>query len=141
MAKTRCSNCGEMYHVSLPRCPYCGESGTTIDKAAAGLDTLVTLGDVIHQRGGGSGVSMSYLCNQFKKDCSDSDLLDILHEVRAGQTSYMLMIGSAYADKKKRWLPHDYSKARQWYELAVQHGDSDGSRHLELLDEILELGG
>lgn len=50
MAKIDCPECGESVRTTDASCPYCGAPADRIRKAAAGLEALVTLGDVVHDR-------------------------------------------------------------------------------------------
>ena len=51
MATTKCPECGKTVGISHSFCPHCGASADNIRKAAAGLETLVALGEVVHEGG------------------------------------------------------------------------------------------
>ena len=140
MAKRRCPECGESVTVEHSFCPSCGCKAGSIQKAAAGLEALVTLGDVVHESGSiaPKGQRTSQLCDQFRSDCRDRDYLDWLHDVRAGDTNMMCIIGHAYWSKKRGLVRQDLDLARQWFELAMAHGDRSGSEALEMMDEELD---
>ena len=48
MTARDCSECGKPIEVEQAYCPACGRKAGSVQKAAAGLETLITLGDVIH---------------------------------------------------------------------------------------------
>lgn len=50
MATTKCAQCGRAVSAVYSFCPHCGASADNIRKAAAGLETLVSLGGVVHEQ-------------------------------------------------------------------------------------------
>ena len=73
MAKTECPECGESINATASSCPHCGAPADNIRRAAAGLETLVTLGDVVHGRGTIEDDSehMQFNYVRMKKDVDD----------------------------------------------------------------------
>lgn len=136
MATAKCHECDKDIEVTNAFCPNCGSQANNIQKAAAGLETLVTLGDAVHKHGPiqADDTSINELCQKFREDCRDRDIWDWIHEVRAGKASYMRLIGSTYMEGKS-YLRKDISQGKKWLRLAVKHGDSDASRILELREK------
>lgn len=52
MAKIKCPECGHDVSTMASSCPNCGAPADSIRKAAAGLEGLVALGEVLHEHGG-----------------------------------------------------------------------------------------
>ena len=48
---TKCSECGRKVSATVKKCPHCGASSDKIRTAAAGLETLLTLGNIVQDDG------------------------------------------------------------------------------------------
>lgn len=134
MATIKCPECDETINVTHSFCPNCGAKASNIQKAAAGLETLVTLGDAVHKHGPIKidNININELCRKFKNDCRDRDRWDWVHEVMAGDTNLMMIIGYDYVIGEK-YLRKDISQGKKWFRLAMKHGNPDGSRALQQL--------
>ena len=52
MASLKCNECGHKISATVRKCPHCGALSDNIRTAAAGLETLLTLGDIIQDERG-----------------------------------------------------------------------------------------
>lgn len=129
MATTKCPECGKNVSVSHSFCSHCGASADNIRKAAAGLETLVALGGVVH--GGGTveanDIDIGTMCRRFLKDADNPEWL--VQEARAGNATAMIAIGIMY-QKGHKGVRRDRGQARKWYSLASEYGDSSAAEWL-----------
>ena len=57
MASLKCNECGHKISATVRKCPHCGALSDNIRTAAAGLETLLTLGDIIQDEGDNTGTA------------------------------------------------------------------------------------
>lgn len=129
MATTECHGCGKDISVVHSFCPHCGASAGNIHKAAAGLEALVTLGGVVHEREMMDAIDLGELCRKWEKDCRSRRLRNWANDAREGEGGIMGMIAIHY------WYGYqgvriDRDLAMKWCRLAIMHGNTKASEIL-----------
>jgi len=136
VATTKCSHCGEKVSTTEPLCPHCGAPADKIHKAAAGLEALVTLGDVVdEQRSAQRRAShRDPLARKFLQDCShlpDYDLDELCENAMSGSWISIDIIANEYLSGE--YVRRDTNVAEQWFRRALKCADNADEREITRL--------
>jgi len=121
MATMECPQCGKSIDVTHSFCPNCGAQANNIQKAAAGLETLVKLGDAIHRHGPVevSGVNINEPSPQFR----DKALSE--HCRKAVCLGEERIVGDRKTSYSPEYAPYKAENLPKW-ERAAELGILDG---------------